>query len=297
MLVAFTFNACDDGNAVVDEVYANTTSGIVLRTISVLSDELPIGTDDAFFGVEVEMQDEENGALVESLEVYLSFNDNTIEEGATDYSTDEVLAATIPSSAFTIGQYGLPRYSYTITLPEMLSALSLSDANVDGSDTFDIRFETVLVDGRRFSNDDNTDTSTGSFFASPFIYRSTVVCPPKAPTPGIWTIEMQDSYGDGWQTDNGNGGSGLTATLNDGTVFEVGLCSPYLASDFVCTPGASSGLATIEIPEGTESVEWFFPGDFYGEITFQIITPNGNVVADIAAGAGAGPVTIDFCKD
>ncbi|HAI42274.1 MAG TPA: hypothetical protein DCM40_31260 [Maribacter sp.] len=35
---------------------------------------------------------------------------------------------------------------------------------------------------------------------------------------GEWTINMTDSYGDGWQTDTATGGSGLTITLNDGTV-------------------------------------------------------------------------------
>ena len=120
-LTVFTFNSCDDGNAVVDEVFANTTSGIVLRTVNVESDELPIGNSDAYFAVELEMQDVENGALVESLDVFLTFNDNTVEEGEEDLSTVEVMATSIPSSAFTIGKYGFPRTTYSITIAEMTS--------------------------------------------------------------------------------------------------------------------------------------------------------------------------------
>ena len=93
------------------------------------------------------------------------------------------------------------------------------------------------------------------------------------------------------------GGAGITVTLNDGTVFEVGLCSPYLASDFDCTVGDSAGTAIITIPPGTETADWYFPGDAYGEISFTITTPNGNVAYVGGASTPAGPIAIDFCVD
>ncbi|WP_339840305.1 hypothetical protein [uncultured Maribacter sp.] len=121
-------------------------------------------------------------------------------------------------------------------------------------------------------------------------------------TPGDWVINMTDSYGDGWQTTDGNGGDGLTITLNDGTIFEVGLCSPYAGAagtflgDGECTPNnGSEGTVTITIPEGTESAEWFFPGDQFGEIGFEIISPNGNVAGGYES-ADAGSITVDYCK-
>ena len=70
-----------------------------------------------------------------------------------------------------------------------------------------------------------------------------------------------------------------------------------MASPYDCTAEFASGSATITIPDGVESAEWFFPGDFYGEITFQILAPNGNVVYDRAqAAGGAGIFVIDFCQ-
>jgi len=119
-------------------------------------------------------------------------------------------------------------------------------------------------------------------------------CPP-APTPGDWIVNMQDSYGDGWQTTTANGGPGITVTLNTGEVFEVGLCTPYEANTYVCTPELSSGSATITMPSGVETADWFFPGDNWGEISFQIIAPSGNTVASYGAGSPAGPIVIDFC--
>ena len=112
------------------------------------------------------------------------------------------------------------------------------------------------------------------------------------------------TYGDGWQTDDASGGSGITITLDDGTVFEVGLCSPYggAAGTFLggldCTPNTgSSGTAIVTIPAGTQSATWFFPGDQYGEIEFEIVTPAGNTVASIGTGTPAGEIAIDFCLD
>lgn len=303
-MVGLLFTACEESDKIVDDIVASEARGAVLRTVNLISDEIPIGQGDANFAVELEIQDQENGNLVQSVEVWVSFTDTTVEEDETDFSTDEMLAETLDASTFATGEFGLPRFSYSLTLSEMLAIVPISDSVINGSDEFNIRFELVLTDGRRFSVDDNNGNITGSFFNSPFLYTATVTCPPKAPTSGVWTVEMQDSLGDGWQTDDANGGAGITVTLDDGTVLEVGLCSPYgaAAGTFLggddCTPNdGSTGTGTITIPDGTETADWFFPGDTWGEISFQIITPNGNLAGEVVSGTSAGPIAIDFCKD
>jgi len=296
---ALLATSCDDGDAVIDQITAETERGAILRTVEVISNEIPIGSADSNFAVEAEIQDSENGDLTQSVEVYIGFRDNTVADGETDLDTEEVLIETLDTSTFEDGPFGLPRFSYQIALPEMVAALPISDTDVDGSDQFTIRFELVLTDGRRFSFEDNTNTITGSFFSSPFLYTATVVCPPKAPTAGTWTVDMQDAFGDGWQpTTADGGGPGLIITLSDGTVYEIGLCTPYEDPGYACTDGASSGTATFDVPDGlTEAAEFDFQGDFWGEMSFQIITPNGNIVADVPAGTDAGLIAIDFCKD
>lgn len=300
-LASLMFASCDDGDAVVDSVTANTLRGAILRTIEIKSNELPIGVDTGAFEVDLEVQSEEDGSLVSSIDVFASFLDLSPSNGPGDVA--ETLLTTIPSSSFTTGDRGLPTLTFSASLGELLAATGVGANEIDGSDQFRIRFELVLTDGRTYSFAQNSGTLTGSYFASPFLYSATVVCPPKAPTPGDWTVNMTDSYGDGWQTTTGSGGDGITVTLDDGTVIEVGLCSPYggAAGTFLggdnCTPNdGSSGTGTITIPAGTESAEWFFPGDEYGEIGFEIVTPNGNVVGGYQ-GPDAGPITIDFCKD
>lgn len=291
--------SCEDGDTVFDQITAEESRGAILRTVNIVSNEIPIGSADSNFSVELEVQDQANGTLTQSVEVWVGFVDNSIAEGGTDFSTAEVLATTLDVSTFEIGEFGLPRFSYTITLPELTTILPIDNSTVDGSDEFTVRFELVLTDGRRFSAADNSGTLTGSFFSSPFLYSAVVVCPPKPPTPGVWTIEMQDAFGDGWQpTTADGGGPGIIISLSDGTMFEIGLCTPYEDPGYDCTTGDSAGTATFEVPAGLDEAAVFaFQGDFWGEMSFQIITPNGNTVADIPASTDAGEIVIDFCKD
>lgn len=129
---------------------------------------------------------------------------------------------------------------------------------------------------------------------------------------GTWTIDMTDSFGDGWQTNDGNGGDGITVTItnadNTETVFEIGMCSPYGGSavgTFLggtdCTGPASlsffNASTTIDIPTGITNMVWNFPGDQYGEIGFSIYNPNGDLVYSVATGQqAAGEIAVDYCN-
>ena len=208
-VASLMFTSCDEGDAVVDAVTDNTERGAILRTVNLISNELPIGKADASFSVELEMQDEKSGTLVTNIEVYLGFRDNTVATGGTDLSKPEVLVATLASSTFTTGEFGLPRVSYAITLAEMLSTLSVNEADLDGGDQFSIRFELVLSDGRRFSFAQNSGTLTGSYFSSPFLYTPGVTCPvEETQFVGDYLIEQTTAYVDG-------------PTLSDGTVVSL----------------------------------------------------------------------------
>ena len=105
---ALLLTACAEGDEVYDQIAAAEQRGAILRTISIVSDELPIGASDSFFGVDLEVQDQQNGGLLSTLDVYLSFTDNTVD-GGDDKSKGEALASSIPASAFTTGEFGLPR--------------------------------------------------------------------------------------------------------------------------------------------------------------------------------------------
>lgn len=174
LLIVFT--SCEDGEEVFDQIVNAEQRGAILRTVNLISNELPIGDPEGNFTVELEIQDQENGDLVASVEVFAGFLDRTAAVGpGTD--VPEALVATVTRSDFTTGEFGLPRFTYSITLPELLSFVGRAESDITGGDQFPIRFELVLTDGRRFSNDDNSGTITGSYFSSPFLYSPTVICP------------------------------------------------------------------------------------------------------------------------
>jgi hypothetical protein len=176
--VGLLATSCEDSDTVVDQVVDGTTRGVVLRTVSIDENEIIFDLENSVligggFTATVEAQDTEEGELISEIEVYGGFRDNT-SDGID--SKDEVLLEVIPASAGEIGEFGLPRFTYSASFEELQSELGLPGDAFFGGDQFTIRFEAVLVDGRRFSFDDNTGTLTGSFFSSPFLYTANVVC-------------------------------------------------------------------------------------------------------------------------
>ena len=281
----------------------------VLRTIDVVSPRninksAPAGSD---FFVEVEADDFQGGTRFVSMEVYLSLLDNFVDlEGETETELDDenisipdVLFTTIPASEFTISsESGKPRYTLNINGADAISTLNIGDnlPRVDGGDIIRVRLAMILEDGSVYTSSNVNGNVTGQFFSSGFQYDNTVVCILDSPPAGDYTVVMQDSFGDGWQTTNGSGGPGITVTLSNGDEIQVGLCSGS-ATPYDCINEPSAGTDTVTIPEGLTSADWFFPGDFYGEISFQIFAPSGNLIASYEAGSAAGPIPLNLCNE
>jgi len=183
--IAGIFTSCEEEEQV-DILIDNVERGAILRTVQILSNEFPFDAPDtAEFSVELEEQDQEDGALLSDVQVFVTFSDGSSEEGDSSGGIvdQEVMVTTIPGSAFAIGPNGLPRFTYTVSLTELLGLVNLTADNIFGGDTFTTRFNLRLTDGREFTNDlgDNIDVNgniaSGSFFQSPFRYTTPVVCP------------------------------------------------------------------------------------------------------------------------
>lgn len=257
--VALLMVACSDGDKVFDQVIEGEQRGAILRTIDLVSNELPIGVADGSFVVELEIQDQESGTLVEAVEVYIGFDDNTETVGP-GTNVDEQLFTTVSSSSFTVGEFGLPRFTYSITLPELLGFVGRTEDDITGGDQFPVRFELVLSDGRRFSAANNSGTITGSFFASPFLYTPTVICPvPEGSFAGMYNL-VQENDGP------------LGATFEEGTV------------EITATGGTSREIAVNAYPQF---------GGFARTFLFEMIC-NEYKVGDVDTGLAcvAGGATV-----
>ena len=145
-----------------------------------------------------------------------------------------------------------------------------------------------LTDGREFSSSSASGSLQGSYFASPFLYNSAILCTPK---PGDYVVDMQDSYGDGWQ------GDGIKVTFDggprSGEVVYIDMLSSYSGGPACCSWTEST--ETLNVPEGTVGFTWEYQGDvFPGEVSFQIYAPDGSLLGSYA-GIGAGGLTILNC--
>ena len=288
--------SCTENDNVIDTVLDYET-GAILRTISVENQLLNASDPNSLFSVIIEEQDEQDGALLQEVRVLVELRDLTTD--FTTPATGEVLVQTIPASEFTTGPVGLPRTQVNMAFGDAATALGLPldpETGYNPGDIFIVKLELVLTDGRVFGASSAAGIITGGFFSSPFQYNALLTCSPMS---GDYTINMFDSYGDGWQTTSaGDGGVGLTIDL-DGVVTSVAMCSQWGSYDFECTPTNDGYTAstTVNIPAGTQSAIWNFPGDVYGEISVQIVAPNGVVAYESETGATiVGLLPIAVCE-
>ncbi|MEZ4795781.1 MAG: hypothetical protein R2785_01315 [Flavobacteriaceae bacterium] len=298
LILVASFTSCAEEEGTIYEVLQYET-GAVLRTINVNSQLYNSSIPTTEFSVTVEEQDEQDGALLESVDIYVTLRD--LSPGNGTAVADDKLVKSYPASAFTAGPVGLPRATLSATYAETFAATGLSASDIEPGDLFLMELRLNLTDGRTFGKASAAGIITGGFFFSPFVYNALIVC---SPQPGDYTVDMHDSYGDGWQTNDGNGGDGIHVDI-DGTIVVVGMCSPYGSTNIGTEMDASQGYCVVgdyydatdivTIPNGTESATWNFPGDNYGEISFEVYGPGGEelyIGAQGETGPGLLPITL-----
>ena len=277
-IIALVFGACDDGDKVIDEIFDTTTRGAILRTVALTGGDFDRFDTSSVFGFEIEAQDVENGKLLDKVEIFVNFTDKTDANGTVEPA--EVLVKTIPASEFTTGPFGLPRTSYESSFADALSSLGLTEGDFDGGDVIFFRLALTLTDGRVFTNTGNTGTLSGSFLASPFQYNRTIKCIPPTPIAGDYVIELEDSFGDGWD------GARIDVTI-DGELSETPL---------TFTSGSAASF-TVNVPDGT--TEFFFTyvsGDFEGEHSYEITAPTGENAISDGPSPSTGVLVLNICN-
>ncbi len=100
----------------------------------------------------------------------------------------------------------------------------------------------------------------------------------KCPNPtGEYILELNDSYGDGWD------GAFITVTID-------GVSTDYTASGFGTTH-------IVNVPDGTEELIFSYTsGSFEGEHTYIITSPNGIIVKADGPGPTTGIINFNPCN-
>lgn len=169
--------SCTDGDKAIEEVLQEVDRGAVLRTVRIDNGEFDINNIDAEFNIQLEEQDIEEGALLESVEIEIRYIDNTPDNG--DASTAFVAANSLLPADFSTGPNGLPITDLKFTFSELLNLTGVSFSEVQCKDQFRIDLKVRLKDGRVYttSNSGGTVVNNTGFFKSPFSYLINIVEP------------------------------------------------------------------------------------------------------------------------
>lgn len=290
LIILSVFTGCKDPDNAIYQVFDNVEHGAALRKKAQdpeLSSNFNIFDLQSTWEVVVEEQDEEKGALLDKVNVYVSFVDKFNTDGVNNKA--ETLIKTIPASDFDTSDAGLPITHIIVSFEEALNALGIVAGEYNGGDEFPIRLELVLTDGRTFSADSSSDSLQQSYWSSPFAYISKILCLPDSPVTGDYVIKMHDSYGDGWQ------GSKIVITV-DGVENEAFINSEYDAGS---VPPYDNVTTTFTVPVGANTVTWsFVKGAYPSEVSFEIYGPNsGEVIGEFGPTPSEGTLSLNYCAE
>lgn len=274
--LALVVLSCSKGDNAIDYVLDNFETGAVLRGTPISGQN----TDFNYYGAEgtfaltIEEHDKENGGLFQDVEVYVSNGGS------------EALHTTMPASAFTTNSRGLPEADLVVTLAEAASTLGIPAANLVGGSSVVFRLQLNLTNGKSYTAKDAASSLTGSYFRSPYQYSKVIKCIPTELPAGNYTINMNDSYGDGW-----NGGF-LTVTV-DGE-----------ATDFTIADGPNAtGTFRVDAATSNFSIAWT-QGAWDSEVTYSIVYEslagtNGQTALSEGPNptAGTGGKTLSICPE
>lgn len=286
LLIVASITSCQKEEGTIYDVLDYET-GAILRTLSVNSALLNNNIPTTEFSVTVEEQDEQDGALLESVDIYVTLRDLTPDNGNT-VAVDKFVKS-YDASVFTTSSVGLPMATLSANYGEAFAALGISTSDVTAGDIFLMELRLNLTDGRTFGKSSAAGIITGGFFSSPFVYNALIVC---SPEPGDYHIDMRDSYGDGWQ------GGGIEVDI-DGVVTKYKVPDEYSATE---NPGGLTQIwdaeADVTVPDGTVSLTWTWISDAYNsECEFEIYSPYGDLLLQITGDDNPSPglLPVTFC--
>ncbi|MEP0266777.1 hypothetical protein [Dokdonia sp.] len=178
LFILITFFSCSNDDKTIDIVTQEISRGAILRTLAINNLEFDINNINSIFSVDIEEQDIQNGNLLDYVDVFVSFEDHTLESGE-NYSTQSTLIERLEKEDFTNGSRGFPIRTLEYSFSQLLEETGVLQANVSCKDQFIITLELQLLNGEKFTeNNVNAVTlASNTFSSSPFSYTITVLEP------------------------------------------------------------------------------------------------------------------------
>ncbi|GMQ26071.1 hypothetical protein Aoki45_27530 [Algoriphagus sp. oki45] len=175
--------------------YTDFDNGAYLRTIARTSTTFNFfDLANSKFALTLEAVDNEDGATVQTVEVRVRHRRLIPGVGLEFTPANDVLVTTLQASDFQPNADSrFLRTSFEVSASAAISAVGLTPADIEGGDVFEFRL--VLNDkfGRRFSSDNVTTNVAGApFYASPFQYPVSVICP--SDLAGTYQFDQIDTF-------------------------------------------------------------------------------------------------------
>ncbi|WP_299681468.1 hypothetical protein [uncultured Dokdonia sp.] len=202
VLLCFFILSCDNDDKVALTNADDREIGAYVRTTETVNSDFSINNPNDIFRVELEAHDEQNGGLLDAIEVYLTYK----QSGGVP--SNEVLLKTLERDVFTIGQFGKPVSPLTVSFEEALDVFNLTMADMSCKDQFEVRINQKLTDGRSFTTGQSSSKilAADDFWSSPFCYTINVIEPiAEDMFTGIYQLEsvlngpLGPTFGDGPQ--------------------------------------------------------------------------------------------------
>jgi hypothetical protein len=265
--------------------YKTFNTGLYLRTISG-------GTGQSFnffnlsgskFSVEIEAVDGEEGATLETVEIFVRHRrlipgvGFTFKPTGTTSQVNQVAIGTLTKDKFVKATENpnhpttlYLRGKFEISTTELLGKLDMNEADILGGDAFEIRLKATDRFGRVFDDTNRSpDVQGGFFYRSPFRYDVPVVCP--SDLAGKYTYsstQMSSAYGSCPGTITG-----------EVTLTRVGTTTAYTVSDatfglWACY-GDSWGSGNVRLSDSCGILAFSGADKYSDAYTFTFISNNG----------------------
>ena len=153
--------SCDSDEKSIEVVLEEVERGAVVRTLDINNVDFNVNDLQSTFTINVEEMDVEDGGLLEEVEIFVQFKDNTPSNG--DNSVAAALMETIPASEWITGSNNLPTTSLVYTFEELLATTGLTAIDVAVKDQFLISLNLNLTDGRVFNASNASSIITVSY--------------------------------------------------------------------------------------------------------------------------------------
>ena len=177
----------------------------------------------------------------------------------------------VPLNAYTVTSFPA---TVIIPITDIAAALGKTVGDILPADIIEFSSGSTGLNGKELRYTDLTgDLSGQAEQHQAYDFSIAISCAPVNSPTGVWLVEMEDLYGDGWD------GAFLTAEVNG------------VNTDYTITPNqADSASHTITVPAGGSLTWSYTSGNFEEEHVFTITSPNGTVY-----GPFYGEDGIPFC--